>query len=78
MSLFSRAFELDPDYAAAYGMAARSYGQRKGFGWTVDAEEEREAALHLARKAARFGRDDAIALAGGRLCAGDVRRGRRR
>ena len=33
LALFSRAIELDPDFASAYGMAARCYLQRKGFGW---------------------------------------------
>ena len=35
LKLFSRAFELDPDYAAAYGMAARCHAQRKGFSAAV-------------------------------------------
>lgn len=25
--MFTKAYELDPEYAAAYGMAARSYAQ---------------------------------------------------
>lgn len=32
IAMFLRATELDPDYAAAWGMAARCYLQRKGFG----------------------------------------------
>jgi TolB-like protein len=61
---FLRATELDPAYAAAYGMAARCYGQRKGFGWLADEAAEGAEAKGLARKAAERGRDDAIALAG--------------
>lgn len=63
VQLFSHAFELDPEYAAAYGMAARTYAQRKGFGWVVNLEHEAAEARRLARLAASFARDDAIALA---------------
>lgn len=63
MAHFSRAFELDPQYAAAYGMASRTYGQRKGFGWVNDLEQEAAEAIRLARIAASLGRDDATALA---------------
>lgn len=60
---FSRAFELDPQYAAAYGMASRTYGQRKGFGWIKNFEQEAAEAIRLARIATSLGRDDATALA---------------
>jgi TolB-like protein/class 3 adenylate cyclase len=63
LTMFSHAFELDADYAAAYGMAARSYAQRKGFGWIVDHEREGAEACRLARKASDIGRDDAVGLA---------------
>lgn len=63
IAYFSRAFELDPQYAAAYGMASRTYGQRKGFGWINDLEQEAAEAIRLARIAASLGRDDATALA---------------
>ncbi len=59
---FSRAFELDPDFGAALGMAARCYAQRKGFGWLTDPEAEAAEARRLARLAASAGRDDAVAL----------------
>ncbi|MEM7564227.1 MAG: adenylate/guanylate cyclase domain-containing protein [Pseudomonadota bacterium] len=64
VDMFSRCVEHDPEYAAAYGMAARCYGQRKGFGWINDLATESTEALRLARIAVSFGRDDAIALAG--------------
>ena len=64
VDMFSRCIELDPEYAAAYGMASRCYGQRKGFGWINDLMVESAEALRLARIAVSFGRDDAIALAG--------------
>ena len=60
---FGRAVELDPDYAAAYAMSARCYMQRKGFGWMVDRVLEIAETRRLARRAAEFGRDDAVALA---------------
>ncbi len=62
---FTRACKLDPGYAAAYGMAARCYVQRTGFGWTIDRAAEISEALRLARKATELGTGDAIALAAG-------------
>jgi tetratricopeptide (TPR) repeat protein len=64
VELFTLAYQLDPEYAAAFGMAARTYGQRKGFGWITDHAIEKGEALRLARMATKYGRDDAIALAG--------------
>ena len=64
LSMFTRAAEKDPQFAAAYGMAARTYAQRAGFGWLEDAAIESAAAKDLARSAAALGGDDAIALAG--------------
>jgi adenylate cyclase len=63
LACFSRAFELDPAFASAHGMAARCYAQRRGFGWITDAESEGAEARRLARSAANAGRDDAVALA---------------
>ena len=63
LACFTRAFELDRDFAAALGMAARCYAQRKGFGWLTDHGSEGAEALRLARAAAHAGRDDAVALA---------------
>ncbi|MBV9702478.1 MAG: adenylate/guanylate cyclase domain-containing protein [Methylobacteriaceae bacterium] len=62
LAQFYRAIELDPNFAAACGMAARCYLQRKGFGWVTDREPEIAEASRLARRAADLGRDDAIAL----------------
>jgi TolB-like protein len=62
LAMFSRAIELDPDYASAYGMAARCYLQRKGFGWVGDLGPDAAEAERLARRAADLGRDDAAAL----------------
>jgi adenylate cyclase len=63
IDMFAKACERDPGYGAAYAMQARSYAQRKGFGWTVDYEGESAKALDLALQGADVGRDDAVALA---------------
>jgi TolB-like protein len=62
VGLFARATEIDSGYAAAYGMGARCYLQRKGFGWVTDRAHEVAEAERLARRAADLGRDDAMAL----------------
>jgi len=62
LSLFRRAIELDPNFASAYGMAARCYGQRKTSGWETDRTLAIREASRLARRAAELGRDDAVAL----------------
>ena len=36
LRLFGKAIELDPDFAAAWGMAARCLSQRKASGWVTD------------------------------------------
>jgi len=60
--MFRRAIELDQGFAAAYGMAARCYSQRKVSGWVVDRANELAETERLARRAAALGKDDAIAL----------------
>jgi TolB-like protein/Tfp pilus assembly protein PilF len=62
VSAFKRAIELDPNFASAYGMAARCYPQRAGSGWVIDRENEIAEAERLARRAAELGSDDAVAL----------------
>jgi TolB-like protein/class 3 adenylate cyclase len=62
LSLFSRAIELDPNFASAYGMAARCYSMRKASGWMADPLEEIARTKVLARRAAELGKDNAIAL----------------
>ncbi|MEI2301875.1 adenylate/guanylate cyclase domain-containing protein [Ensifer sp. MJa1] len=62
LRLFYRAIELDPEFAAAYGMAARCYSQRKASGWMVDRQQETTETERLARRAASLGKDDAVAL----------------
>jgi adenylate cyclase len=62
LSHFYQAIELDPNFASAYGMAARCYAQRKSCSWASEPEKEAVEAARLARKATDLGRDDAVAL----------------
>jgi TolB-like protein/tetratricopeptide (TPR) repeat protein len=62
LSMFRRAIELDPNFASAYAMAARCYGQRMASGWTTDRAREVAETARLARQAAMLGWDDAVAL----------------
>lgn len=59
---FYKAIALDRRFAAAYGMAARCFSQRKTSGWVVDEMQERSEADRLARCAVEFGHDSPIAL----------------
>ena len=62
LRLFYRAIELDPDFAAAYGMAAFCYTRRKAHGWMIDRDEDIAEMSRLARRAVELGKDDAVAL----------------
>ena len=62
---FRKAIELDPDYAAAYGMAAWCVFWRKLNGWMTDRAREMEEGARLARRAVELGKNDAIALTRG-------------
>ena len=65
LPLFDKAIELDPDFAAAYGMAARCHFWRKVNGWVTDRTREIAEGARLARRAVELGTDDAVALARG-------------
>lgn len=65
LQLFSRAIELDPDFASAYGMAAFCYDLRKCNSWMADPKKEAAEAERLARRAIALGKDDALALCTG-------------
>ena len=60
-------------------MAARCLSQRKASGWTTDPAADVAEVRRLARRAAEFGPDDAVALAtagiGLAFVAGDIRDG---
>jgi len=79
LRLFSRAIELDPDFASAYGMAAWCYVWRKINGWMTDRGREATEAARLARRTVELGKDDAVALARGGhaigFLVGDLDRG---
>ena len=63
LRLFGKAIELDPDFAAAWGMSARCLAQRKAIGWVTDHAADVAEVRRLARRAAELGPDDAVALA---------------
>jgi TolB-like protein/tetratricopeptide (TPR) repeat protein len=65
LRLFTKAIELDPDFASAYGMASWCYVRRKGSRWIVDRAQETAETARLARRAAELGWADAVALAWG-------------
>src|SRR4029453_11886641 len=60
--LLYKAIEIDPDFAAPYGAAARCYTFRKAFGLSTIHEAEIEEARRLAQSAIKLGADDAFAL----------------
>jgi TolB-like protein/class 3 adenylate cyclase/Tfp pilus assembly protein PilF len=62
-TMFHRAIELDPEFAAAYGAAAWCYTIRKGYGWNAGTAEEKTEVSRLARATVRLGQDDAMTLA---------------
>ena len=73
LSLFNKAINADPDFACAYGMAARCYSWRATNGWIVDSAREVVEAARLSRRAVELGQDDAVALCmGGHVIAGVV------
>jgi len=65
LRLFSKAIELDPDFALAYACAAHCYTFRRMNGWMVDRKQEVAEAARLARRAVELGKDDAVALSAG-------------
>jgi TolB-like protein len=62
LSNLSRAVQLDPKFAVAYGLAARCYVQRRAGGWITDFPSAVAETQTLAQKAAELGQDDAVAL----------------
>ena len=62
---FYKAIELDPDFAAAYGMAAWCYIWRRLNGWVSDSTQETSEGARLAKRAVELGKDDAVALCRG-------------
>lgn len=56
------AVEIDPELAAAYALGAYCCLQRKIFGWTVDADQERDETRGLARRAIELDKEDPTVL----------------
>jgi TolB-like protein len=65
LRLFYEAINLDPDFAAAHGIAAWCYAWRKWDGFVGDRIKETAEAARLARRAADLDSDDAVALCAG-------------
>ena len=63
LQLAYRAIELDPNYAAPYGLALSCYVVRKTSGWATDTARDIVETARLAAKAAEVGRDVPFALA---------------
>ena len=62
LGLLEQAMALDPSYALPKALAAWCHGQRVPFLWTNHPEQERSAALRLAKEAARLDSDDPLVL----------------
>jgi TolB-like protein len=62
---FYKAIELDPDFAAAYGMAAGCFYWRKMNRWLSDRVADGHEAARLAERAVTLGKNDAVALTRG-------------
>jgi adenylate cyclase len=62
LRLLYRAIALDPEFAAAYGLAARCYAARRVRNWMVDVEAERAETARVTRRAMELGRDDPATL----------------
>lgn len=60
--MFTRAIQLDPNFASAYAMAARCHVQHKAGGWVTGQAYEIAETVRLARRAIALGKDDAFAL----------------
>jgi tetratricopeptide (TPR) repeat protein len=62
LRLFHKAIELDPKFAAAYGMAAWCHVLNANYGWSANDMREVAEVERLARQATLLGKEDAIAL----------------
>jgi TolB-like protein len=72
LRLCYKAIELDPEFAAAYGVAAWCYFLRMANGWMSDRERETREVVRLVRGVTNSGKDDAVALSFGGLALGYV------
>ncbi len=72
LRFFGKAIELDPDFAAAHGMAALCYVGRNWKQWMLDPQKELAEAARLANRAAEVGRTDSVALSAAAMALGLV------
>ena len=72
LAQFYQAIKIDANYAAAHGMAARTYVQRNSGCWMTDRAGEVMEAERLARRAITFGHDDAVALCTAGFALADI------
>src|SRR5262249_44185571 len=59
----ARSMELDPNFAAPYGLAATCHALRKASVWSDDAQSEAGEVRRLVSHVSRLAGDDALALA---------------
>jgi TolB-like protein len=62
LALFTKAIELDENFALAHAFTGTIFALRKQSRWMVDIEKENAIAVHHARYAIQLGREDALAL----------------
>jgi adenylate cyclase len=62
LRLLRRAIEIDPRYAAPYGLAAWCYNQQKTRGWVSPSDPTLTEGIRLAKLAASLGQDDSETL----------------
>lgn len=62
LPLFHKAMEIDPDFSAAYAMAAWCHCWRKVNGWMEDRPRETAEGIRLARRAVDLDKGDAVVL----------------
>ncbi|WP_065756240.1 adenylate/guanylate cyclase domain-containing protein [Bradyrhizobium paxllaeri] len=63
LKLTEIAIGIDPEFAGAYALGARCCIQRKAFGWSTDAAQERIEARRFARRAIELDKDNPSVLA---------------
>ncbi len=72
LRLFGKAIELDPNFAAAYGLSALCYVSRWWKRWMLEPQKEVSETARFVNRAAELGRDDAMALSAAGMAAGLV------
>ena len=75
--LFKRAIDLDPNFASAYAMAARSYPQRMASSWTTNRAHEIAETSRLANRSTRRSSSWRESFATATSSAGPARRRKR-